>query len=84
MFLRRAGSHVAPMNWYRPKIMPVAEEYEVDERTNNLTSKDACTYAQLSVSKDRLVFKNGFNSHPVFKINDPISTVVNDAVSLKV
>jgi hypothetical protein len=46
----------ARANCYRPKNMPVAEEYGVDERINNLTSKDACTYAQISVSKDRLLF----------------------------
>ena len=51
----------ARTNWYRPKNMPIGEEYGVDEPTNNLTSKDASTYAQISASKNRLVFKNGFN-----------------------
>jgi hypothetical protein len=40
--------------------MPVAEEYEVDELSNNLISKDACTYAHFSVYKYRFAFKNGF------------------------
>ena len=41
--------------------MPVAEEYEIDEPINKMTSNDAYTYAQIYVSKYRLVFKNWFN-----------------------
>lgn len=59
----------APADCYRPKNMPLAEEYEADELNNDLISKDVFTYGNNSVSEDRFVFKKRVTiSHPVFEI----------------
>jgi hypothetical protein len=71
MFLRRACSHVHTYEWLQTKKEPVTEEYGVDERINNLSSKYACTYAQISLSKDQWFLKMGLISHQFSKLMTP-------------